>query len=309
MKKLILFLVLTISCFAVKAQVFYSSYIDFEHSNSLIKIDTSQPNNIWQIGRPSKVIFDSAHSQPNAIVTDTLHYYPANNTSSFQIDVVPSPGPCWGIGFLTFNHKYDTRPNKDGGYVEIKYEGDTNWTNIIFDTDPQLGTSQYNVYTPTDTISGGIPASNGSSNGWHQVNFQWIWFLGAKSYLHDTLSIRFTFKSDSLQSNKEGWMIDDISISIDYCTGGIESYESSKLISAVVPNPVCSDSYIEIQNYHNQPFDIVIYNEMGTKIQETDNVVQNKYLIRNSDFRNGLYFYQILNDGKELSKGKFVVED
>ncbi len=309
MKKLILFLVLTMSCFAIKAQTLYTAFIDFEHDHSLIKIDTSQPNNIWQIGRPSKVIFNSAYSLPNAIVTDTLHYYPANNKSSFRIDVVPTPVGCWGIGYLGFNHKYDTRPNQDGGYVEIKYEGDTNWTNIIFDTDPQMGIFPSNFYSATDTITGGIPAFNGSSNGWQGASFQWTWFLGVKSFLHDTLSIRFTFKSDSNQSNNEGWMIDDIYILINQCSGGIESYESSKLLSAVVPNPVCSDSYIEIQNYHNQPFDIVIYNEMGTKIQETDNVVQNKYLIRNSDFRNGLYFYQILNDGKELSNGKFVVED
>lgn len=294
---------------AANAQTIYSASIDFEHNNSAIKIDNSQPNNHWQIGRPSKIIFDSALTMPFAIVTDTLHNYPANNTSSFQIDVVPTHGACWGVGNLHFAHKYDTRLHKDGCFVEIKYEGDTNWTNIILDTIDLMASYHNNFYSITDTITGGIPAFSGSSNGWQGADFEWIWFMGVKSFYHDTLSIRFTFKSDSVQTNKEGWMIDDIDISINWCTGGVETFNVSKPTSSIVPNPVCDDSYLELQNYHNQPYDIIIYNEMGTKVRETDNVIENKYLIRNSDFRKGIYFYQILSAGKKNGEGKFIVED
>ncbi|MDA3953800.1 MAG: transposase [Bacteroidales bacterium] len=40
--------------------------------------DSSEPP-IWQIGTPNKTFFDSAYSSPNAIITDTVNYYPINN--------------------------------------------------------------------------------------------------------------------------------------------------------------------------------------------------------------------------------------
>ena len=56
---------------------------NFEGSLVQIEIDTSNAGNIWQIGQPDKAIFDSAFSAPNAIVTDTVNYYPINDSSSF----------------------------------------------------------------------------------------------------------------------------------------------------------------------------------------------------------------------------------
>ena len=55
--------------------------------STIFKIDTSVAGNIWQIGKPHKTIFDSAYSRPDAIVTDTIHDYPANNLSTFAIKI------------------------------------------------------------------------------------------------------------------------------------------------------------------------------------------------------------------------------
>ena len=52
-----------------------------------ILIDTTIDNNIWQIGKPSKSLFSSALSSPNAIITDTSNTYPINNESYFYLKI------------------------------------------------------------------------------------------------------------------------------------------------------------------------------------------------------------------------------
>ncbi len=146
------------------SQILYEASIDFETNSQLAVIDTSQPDNVWQIGIPQKIFFDSAFSTPYAIITDTVANYPVNNYSSFEIKILPS-NICWGIGSLSFIHKYDFEQNKDGGFIDVKYDDDTTWTNIIFDSDP-LFTYSNSFYSNADTITGNIRAFTGTSNGW-----------------------------------------------------------------------------------------------------------------------------------------------
>ena len=58
--------------------------IKFESAYEYLNIDTSNQN-IWQIGRPSKIFFDSAYSKEKAIVTDSINFYPVNNCSYFNL--------------------------------------------------------------------------------------------------------------------------------------------------------------------------------------------------------------------------------
>ena len=110
--------------------------IDFESTDSLFTIDTSFTGNIWQIGTPSKLFFDSAWSVPNAVLTDTLNFYPPNNFSVFTIKISDT---AWGQpqlnrSSISYNHKFDTDSLYDGGYIEISYDGGTSWTNIANDS-------------------------------------------------------------------------------------------------------------------------------------------------------------------------------
>ena len=72
--------------------------------SSLIYIDTvNYHHNIWQIGTPTKTIFNSVYSMPRAIVTDTLNPYLANDTSVFIVKIpgrrFPTPFPVNDVGF------------------------------------------------------------------------------------------------------------------------------------------------------------------------------------------------------------------
>src|SRR5258706_3176828 len=150
----------------VNAPAFSQGYYtaDFDTSTSLPwRIDTSLAGNIWQTGPPQKIIFDSAYSAPNVIVTDTLNPYPVNNRSSFIVTVTNAMVfNSWNAIYLMvdFTHKYDTDSLHDGCFIELSLDGVT-WQNII--NFPFLQ-SAINSYSATDTITGGITDLSGSSN-------------------------------------------------------------------------------------------------------------------------------------------------
>lgn len=291
-----------------KCQLFYS-YIDFESPTDIVVIDTTQTENIWQIGIPSKTIFNSGYNSTNAIVTDTIFNYPINNTSIFEIKIVPDTTVpfygYWGVGILNFWHKYDMDLHKDGGFVEIKYDNDTNWTNVIFDSIPEIGINYSYFYNIYDTISGNIPAFTGTSNTWIFSQFEWYWCMGVKELDHDSIIIRFVFKSDSTNTNQEGWLIDDISMQIQICTGGLSEIDNNQVISFVSPNPVTDISYLQIDS-QDKSKEIFIYNSLGI-LKKRFKSFNKKTAILKSDFDDGIYFYNIYSNNKIISKGKFII--
>jgi len=77
-------ILVTISC----CFAFSQQENDFDGETNLpVFLDSTQSNNIWQIGRPNKTQFTNAISQPNALVTDTILTYPTNNASSFTFKI------------------------------------------------------------------------------------------------------------------------------------------------------------------------------------------------------------------------------
>jgi len=116
----------------VPGDTLFIETITFEYSYPYLEVDTSNQN-IWQIGTPNKAFFDSAYSAKNAIITDTVNYYPIDNISYFDLligafnfnDLYP-----WNI-YVGIKHKYDTDTLKDGGFITISYDNRTTWMNII----------------------------------------------------------------------------------------------------------------------------------------------------------------------------------
>lgn len=305
MKQILVFLSVCLISVSTFAQTHYSASIDFENNSQLIEIDTTQPNNLWQIGIPMKSFLDSAYSPPFAIISDTLENYQTNNFSSFQVKIIPPSGSCWGTGYMFFIHKYDFELNKDGGFIEVRYDNDTNWTNIILDSDPIYAYGN-NFYTLTDTIIGNIPAFTGTSNDWIYSQFEWAWQIGIKSEFHDSLTIRFSIKTDSVETNQEGWLIDNIYFELYHCTGGIEGFNSKTNSTIVFPNPVLEKSDICFSNKFNKLTIINIFNNSGVKVKSIK-TISDKIEILNKEFEKGVYIYQIIQNNELLINGKFVI--
>lgn len=134
--KNILFLIYFTLFFSIIAKNTCAQYslgtITFENVFSNLYIDTIQPNNIWQIGRPQKILLDSSDTKPNAIITDTINAYPINNTSSFIVKILQEgwawspnwPGP---FAYIEFVHKYNTDTIIDGGHLEYSIDAGIIW--------------------------------------------------------------------------------------------------------------------------------------------------------------------------------------
>ena len=254
MKKVILpFLLLT---HFISAQ--FSRPLDscnFESSCSIVTLNNSA-GNIWQIGEPSKTIFDSAHSVPNALITDSLNVYPTLNHSSFVLEVATKP-----VSFLgdmskdnvavSFWYKLDSDSLLDGGFIEVSYDRGQSWYNVVeeYDTIPYCSSCiggffhMDNLYY-SDTLYDGTKGLSGAVTEWKQASLTWVWSAPLKAaQTRDTIFLRFNFISDNIQTNKEGWMIDDIKITYD----DLSSVKENKMANLkIYPNPIQDNLTIEI---------------------------------------------------------------
>lgn len=287
-----------------------SQTVSFEGSNNnLIKIDSSQPNNAWQIGKPQKIFFNAAASLPNAIVTDTINPYPVNNLSSFQFVIKESFPNAWEAGqlpFFQFPHKFDTDSLKDGGYIEVSYNGGINWMNIA--NAPEI----INYCGLKDTILAGIKAFTGSSN-WSNCNAAWTGWCGTPPPLPDSIIVRFTFKSDNVQTNKDGWMIDNITFGTSGCPNGVINNPALVNEIEIYPNPISSFATIQLGNLNiSGYYSFKLYNATGEKIREGISK-QNEFLFERGNLSKGIYFYNITytenaSGNLKTINGKLIVE-
>jgi hypothetical protein len=289
-----------------QSYILFDLRITFEDSAQYAVIDQSMPGNIWQKGTPHKTFFDSAYSVPYAIVTDTSGPYPANNLSSFKVKM-EYIGSCWGIGFLEFWHRYDMDPGHAGGYIDVSYDTSGSFQNVIFDTVPMVGIGSNNFYTQEDTITGGIPAFTGNSGEWVYSSIMWVWFMGVKDpFMHDSLTIRFNLKSDGTAIPKEGWMVDDIYLELDECTGAMQEYDRPPRVS-IYPNPSDGEASFALINFPPGKYLLNLYDTHGIPVIPTQNISPPMYHFHSPGLGSGVYFYKISDkDGKSVS-GKLII--
>jgi len=305
-----MFLLIALFCFnSIHAQ-WYNETINFESPSSMVWIDNTQENNIWQIGTPQKEYFNQAYSNPYAILTDTLQKYGENVHSSFVVSV---KGWKWFEGspaILSFKHKFDTDSLSDGGYIDVSYDNGESWLRIIHDTTMfncnwSYGWDYYaeNFYGDNDTLFNGEPGFSGHSDGWETSSFTWLYCIGVKDYYPDSLMIRFNFVSDNIISNKDGWMIDDIKLQSFECSSVSEM--ETQISSSIYPNPIKENSILKIDGLLGKDYDIEIFDLNGRlkyfKLNNTSNL-----LLNDIPLKSGIYFYQITVDNQLKNSGKFV---
>jgi len=249
--------------------------IDFENPSlfNRVFIDTiANPNNIWQIGEPGKLLFNSAHSPTHVIITDTLTPYPINDTSKFIITHLREFGPGAWLS-LEFYYKMDSDSLSDYGIVELSIDNGLTWYDLM-----TLDSILPNIWIETK------PSLTGSSPNW-------TFFVADLSELatnigfSDTLLYRFTFISDSVQTNKEGWIIDDFQL-IDFAESTENFYHQD---ISLFPNPVSDYLKIKKENYGNN---------------ETVNIIDlaGRELMRIQHYKGGSIDIKALNPGIYLIK-------
>lgn len=254
----------------------------------LIDIDPDS-SNIWQIGKPQKTIFDSAATFPNAIVTDTINFYPSNDTSRFVAKVYLD-GYIWGIFALQWKQKLDMDMKFDGGIIEYSIDTGHTWVNVF--NDPYV----YNFYgfetANQDTLTGGEYAFSGTDTVWRDIwlcfDMSWLYELSG----NDTILFRFTLLSDSIDNNKEGWLIDNMIAHITYIHTVKETDDDTYL--KIYPNPASDIVHIEaekIMDYHIiEQMDLL--DPLGRTMQSWSNI-PTKFWFDTHDYPGGLYFLKV----------------
>jgi hypothetical protein len=318
----LLFLLLLISTISSAQEFFYENNFDGSNTDSLLRMGEEE-NNIWQIGASSKTVFSGIDSAeylivggvaydiivPPSIMTDTANNYPTNNVSSFEIEFGhDSFGDYHDVFFaIYFSHKYQTDKGRDGGVIELSHDGGLNWENIIEPTFPAW-TGGHGIYTANDTLADGTPAFTGESENWISSTFQWQWHPSTHPWAEsDTidLRIRFLFKSDSIENNMAGWIIDNIQL-LYSSTESIKENEL-QIHSKVFPNPVYSESILRFDNSTEESLIVEIFNVHGTNLKSTI-TNDNQIPIYKSEFEPGIYFYRISSlDSSYYGSGKFIV--
>lgn len=292
MKQIYLTTALLICIVQFSSAQFYTQYFDGADTsvwNSIrIDIDTASQN-VWQIGTPQKTIFDSAATQPYAIVTDTINFYPTNDTSRFIAKVWMNFG-AWGIFALQWKQKLDLDQGFDGGIIEYSTDTGNTWVNVF--NNPYV----YNFYgfqpSNKDTLVGGEYAFSGTDSTWKD-----IWLCFDMSWLqqfqpNDTLLFRFTMLSDSINNNKEGWLIDNMLAHITIIHTVKETEQENYL--NVYPNP--ANNIVNIQAQKIMDFHIVevmeLVDPLGRVVDKWTNI-PTKFWFDTNKYNDGLYFLKI----------------
>lgn len=311
MKKLIISICAFLS-FTLAAQPLDTT--DFEASAPRITINISQPDNIWQIGTPSKTNFTSAYQSLRAIATDTVNPYPDSNFSQFTYGF-----ELYGsTPFIEFTHKFDTDSNHAGGYIEMSADNGNTWLLLTDTTWRDLyigvfGFSCNNFYSFNDSLPNNKVGFTGSSSGWikSRISFQCMALKAPPSESTEQVQypffLRFTFESDSLNSSKDGWMIDNIVLS-NY--GGCSSLDEHPIsIASIWPNPITSNRFtIKWSDDHYLQNGIIkVYNNAGVLVIQQTEVYGYSYEVQ-SELPEGAYSVIVEENKQPIAMAKLLVD-
>ncbi len=272
------------------------------------------PTNAWEWGEPTAGGIN-AYSGLNVWATNLDGYY--SNSANWYLNSPEFTVPDSGI--LNFYHYHNFEGSKgektlwDGGNVKISTNG---------------GTS-FNLITPVGGYDGTIsgfnpdePGFGGTIDEWELVEFD----LG--NYEGQDVILRWHFASDYSQCDYYGWYIDDVlvgdpnsseqiinhvSVNNSQITSNLELYQN-------YPNPVNPDiigtniSFSLPKNTNN--VELKIYNIKGQLVKKCE--VQNAKCGMNSmvwngrdnsgkPVANGIYFYKLSTDEKEIIKKMIIL--
>ncbi|MFA5195647.1 MAG: T9SS type A sorting domain-containing protein [Bacteroidales bacterium] len=290
--------------------------ITFDSVCNYIHIDTSSQN-LWQIGHPQKIFFDSAYSNPLAIVTDTVNNYPINNHSYFDLYIgdFNFDSGYYGDMFIGFWHKFGTDTLKDGCYITVSWDKGLTWINVINDSiyqgDGTPGDGFFcpsNIYSSDDVLFNGENGFSGHSNGWIHTIMQWYIMPCKKTFPPDTMIIRFNFISDSINNSKEGWMIDNISLCSYDLGDGISDINFKGNSISIYPNPFSTQSILHSDNPLKSAI-LTVYNVYGQAVKTIENINGQSVTISRDYLQKGIYFLQLIQEKKIIATEKLIFSD
>ena len=304
--KAFLFSLLVLSYIDISAQ-FGLLIFDFDSvATDTIKykyfvIDTiSNPNNIWQIGKPAKTTFDSAFTYPNALVTDLTKPYPVNDTSSFLFYHYADNGFTFPhTAGIAGRYKCDSDSMNDYGLFEFSPDNGKTWLNLNQD-------SSIWWIDGRDEIKANF---SGRTSDWVKFDAS-LGHYGIKYNIQqgDTVIFKISFISDSIFDNRDGWMLDHIYL-FDLAEGIFENENLDGEIS-IFPNPANSSVTFELDVDHVGNLNIEVYNRSAQLCHSFKSDGNRSIEFDVSSLPRGLYFVKIRNEENgKLYGGRVLREE
>jgi hypothetical protein len=175
----------------------------------------------------------------------------------------------------------------DYGKIEASVDNGITWVNLMTED-----TTYYLQWLAPK------PVLTGNSNGWQHFSLELNMLTYELGY-SDTLLYRFTFISDGIQSNKDGWMLDDFQL-VDWWEG-IAAFSNNDFID-IYPNP--SSGELSIVNTMNPKvgYQVEILDVRGKTVLK-DKIDSNKLRL---DLPNGLYLMK-LKSNEHITMKKLVI--
>ena len=288
--------------------------IFFSHSSEQIQIGETEEN-LWEIAIPSKDYLDSAFSAPFAIITDSINDYPISNNSFF--DLVPLENEDYPFDlqlFIGFSHKFDTDTLKDGGFLTISFNNGETFQNVIdfpegqfYDNYPGDGIDELNIYTESDTLFNGERGFSGRSDGWVSTMLGWtvLPLQPNRGGSTDTIRIRFNFISDTIENNRDGWMIDDIYLfNVDV---GTSTTDQNQIQFKLFPNPASNRIMVETEKDY-QDLKMEIRSITAKESLHISNGSGNRIEAVDFDLDTGVYLVTVYGDGEFLGTVRCVMQ-
>ncbi len=123
------------------------------------------------------------------------------------------------------------------------------------------------------------------------------------------IMFRFNFKSDGVQTNKAGWIIDNITIDMEDIGGGIAENNQSSFDVKLFPNPVENQSIMQvIPSGDDKNFSMSIYNATGQLVSKSCIDHNNQFIINKNELNSGIYFYSVTNSKGVCKNGKLIIQ-
>lgn len=290
MKKPILYLVtFLITMGSLKGQDIISCLINFEENYCweapYYELSIPGNNNSWQVCTPSKTHFTSSYSLPQAILTDSVGSYAINDTSSFIFKFI-TYDYCMCAPIISGYYKIDSDTLKDFGRIEFSLDYGSTWLDALSDS----------VVPQIDWITE-KPVLTGRIQEWRHFSGYLPWDL-----IGDTVYYRFTFISDSIQTNQDGWILDNLAL-IDHIESYNDSESSDKTL--IYPNP--ATNFITVSSkFLKENINISIYDIHGRLLLTQLTNIEKKNIDISTLFE-GIYLVKISSN--DSSQFKIIVKN
>jgi hypothetical protein len=279
-------------------------FIEFEGSYTIPEFrfyrDTiANPNNIWQVASPQKIILNAADSPPNVVITDSVNSYPVNDTSSFILWQTAGQGLADHYsaklhGWYWVNSDSLT----DYGKIEISIDHGNNWIDILTDT-------SYNFFTFSPVPK---PELTGNSFGWIHIFIDLTPFSDSMDVqFGDTILMRFSFISDGIQTNKDGLMFDGFFME-DWSVNAITNLSGKgiKQLEAF-PNPAQQTVSVKIPSqFYDSNIDVLLFDQYGKLVMKAKLKSGNEISLNINGLPPGNYFFSLKTAKSIIGSGRFV---